>query len=726
MVSFNPFFCKNPPEHKHVKVSDELEFIYLLEYMENEFQSQLLLPTFKNNGKELGIVHISTKTIDDHRSTILPASENKPTPESYIINRAYHICLKLFSVTNYTMDIFTSSSYSIVALGTYDESSGLVDVLGCVFYHFNPIIGTLVPFICIDEDVQKQGYGSLLLGILQHSFLKMFGISRVLIWFLDDSKASNLISFYRKLGFFATISGLYPLSAIMPRSPVSDMRLSSVEDTFLLETRESIIDKRKQKINTLQKVILNGFKDFRVTKSVHKIKYSILQRRIKKEPKCCICNISLGANDSFSYCSSFCTTNDGILLTKNQKKKEICGVITCFTCLSSFGMDATLSACPLHFKVANTNYLKFTKKEVKNHKDNHDSFVSCIKKEYTKLLSFSNKSIRSQYFNGFIESGAKPLHSIPISQGNDVNFCVHCKIVESLKKNCSSDKNSLIDHFTKYRSLSINENGYPVNRVNQLHFVNRIHRLDELHDCGCQHEGRKNHSLFLDANIGVPSSFLSNRVFGIKPILAWGDCGFLAIYIAIVTSPNTFRTACIKKILQYIKTTEKVVFTTFDEGIESTKNKIPMKKPSLRSQNVKAPYKKKLPSKSIDYDSYELKINHLRKAFFLAHMKDFLEYKLELSVLDKKFDLQDEKCREQFVGYLKDIFNLEGGTTYCDSDAYSIIAQPLVMDMFCKEGNKFKTQKLGELMNLYCLDNTSTSGQDVVFLDWTFFGSRTT
>ena len=50
MVSFNPFFCMNPPEHKFVKVGNELEFIPLLEYIKKEFQSQLLLPTFKNNG----------------------------------------------------------------------------------------------------------------------------------------------------------------------------------------------------------------------------------------------------------------------------------------------------------------------------------------------------------------------------------------------------------------------------------------------------------------------------------------------------------------------------------------------------------------------------------------------------------------------------------------------------------------------------------------------------
>ena len=186
----------------------------------------------------LYVSNISPFLIKKYSSLVAP-STIESSLESLLVSELNTMIMGSFQQSSETMFIFSSTNYSIFTIGKYEIDSGEFHPVGCAYYHFNPLVGTSIPFLVVDHRYRKEGYASSLLILLQTLFTKSMGTSRVLVWgeFTLDAK---LISFYRKLGFFPTIPSNYSLGFLLSKATIQGIRNLDENKNFLLEVRESM------------------------------------------------------------------------------------------------------------------------------------------------------------------------------------------------------------------------------------------------------------------------------------------------------------------------------------------------------------------------------------------------------------------------------------------------------------------------------------------------------
>ena len=80
--------------------------------------------------------------------------------------------------------------------------------------------------------------------------------------------------------------------------------------------------------------------------------------------------------------------------------------------------------------------------------------------------------------------------------------------------------------------------------------------------------------MFFDANIGSSSSVFQNELFGVKNITAMGDCGFLSVYIPIITSSEELKQEYSNYFFTYIDKTLSYLDKMFPGKSTSLKKKL--------------------------------------------------------------------------------------------------------------------------------------------------------
>ena len=140
-----------------------------------------------------------------------------------------------------------------------------------------------------------------------------------------------------------------------------------------------------------------------------------------------------------------------------------------------------------------------------------------------------------------------------------------------MKKNYVIDEGGESNILARYHDLGEKASTmlpYLVQRSNHLSDIKEMQALGgENMSKTCQHP------IFLDANIGSSSSIFQNKLFGVKNVAAYGDCGFLSIYIAVVTSSEELREAYKNCFLTYI-----------DQAMSYLNEKFPNKSEILREK----------------------------------------------------------------------------------------------------------------------------------------------
>ena len=106
-------------------------------------------------------------------------------------------------------------------------------------------------------------------------------------------------------------------------------------------------------------------------------------------------------------------------------------------------------------------------------------------------------------------------------------YCRHCRIYNNESFNSSSFEQIPIQ--LKNESRLNNVLQHPTN----INFFNRMQELQLDQPAPWLQYFNKNHSNYLDSNLGSTRSILANTFFGIKHVTGIGDCGFLYLMIAI-------------------------------------------------------------------------------------------------------------------------------------------------------------------------------------------------
>ena len=141
-----------------------------------------------------------------------------------------------------------------------------------------------------------------------------------------------------------------------------------------------------------------------------------------------------------------------------------------------------------------------------------------------------------------------------------------------MKDNYDIDEGGESSIFARYHDLGKKASTmlpYLVQRSNHLSDVKEMRALGgESISKTCQHP------IFLDANIGSSSSIFQNKLFGVKNVAAYGDCGFLSIYIALVTSSEDLRQEYTTCFLTYIDQAMSYLNEKFPNRSDTLKNRL--------------------------------------------------------------------------------------------------------------------------------------------------------
>ena len=675
----------------------------------NECVMTLLPKNYLHDEKfDLYISNITPSILNEH-SKIVNEEKIENDPVTKLVAQLNHMMIPTFTPTPGSMQIFSAStSYSVFFMGYYIPESKSFQPTGCIRYHCNPLVGTFVSFLAVKNEYRKRHYASVLLILLQALLHENMNMSKVLLW-CNILGSHSLISFYRKLGFFPTIPSNYSLGSFLPSETIASLRESQSDD-FLLEVRELIWDRYMKNLNKLPITFIKTEIDQenRVTK-----------RGLKKKGlstlKCCICEIAINTErDAYVFCTAQCTTHHKIKV----QTKEICGLTVCLTCQSNFGLFTEKPLCPIH-----CNHFERPKIDV---------FRAYVRKEYEKLRSMTDLKM---YYNSCFENTTSAT-----ALTNDSFFCIHCK-TEECSKNQSVNSNNTITGFQDENTLK-----YIIQSQNHLAHVKEMRPLDRERHCNnCKH------SLFLDANIGSPSLVFQNKRFGIKNVGAYGDCGFLSIYIAIITSDEDTKEECARNILEYSERTlialeqNQFLNTTnarnnllksikFVSSTMKAKNKKKEKRVLDRSRSTpRKSSRNKSPSTNTkggnesrqknETNEFPLSIRDIRRAFFLAAVESFIK-KSKKRHNNIPFDLRDPKFRVDTKVFFEDMFNLtikydEYGEPIPDT-LLQELARKHLSDLTNEVCNNPHTEFLG-LLELYSCDNTSSDHAfDVMYLDWEY------
>ena len=133
------------------------------------------------------------------------------------------------------LDVMLESNQELLLLGTViqqkNKSTKQFRVIGGAIYKMSPFYGVFVSILHIDSNFRKQGYGKLILWLLQYFSSQLFDIMHIYVWMtrleLQEKKKKNKLSavsqnknghilFYRKLGFVPSNPMNLPLEQMVP------------------------------------------------------------------------------------------------------------------------------------------------------------------------------------------------------------------------------------------------------------------------------------------------------------------------------------------------------------------------------------------------------------------------------------------------------------------------------------------------------------------------------
>ena len=537
---------------------DEIELVELENICSQKYFNVRLPPklaTYKHNDNKLYISNIPPSLITQHNSCIEPRIIQS-SKLKVLLTQLTTLLVKSFEANFETMHILNSRNFSIFTIGYLNAKTNIFQPIGCACYHFNPLVGVFVSFLAVPKKFQKTGYGSSLLILLQALFNKNMGTSRMLVWCdCSDNKSIKLISFYRKLGFFPTIPTNYPLSFLLSSITIHEIRSVNKPNVFLLEARKLIWEKYDEdKFLSFPPMVSRDL-------GKQKVKPLYLRNSFKGHCNCCICEINLDpSNDAFVFCLAKCSTNQHI---QGPNGNQICGSFVCLSCQSNFGLDTSAPFCPLHAG-SSLQQAGFQKK------DPDDTMIRDVAKEYKKLQS--TRLDTKSYFNSCFE-GTKSSPSLvsgsEMDRDDKAFLCIHCQTKECIKANYDFEEGRELSVFSMYNECGEKPELLPY----LIHSEEHPQYIKQMRDIEIQRGGRTscNHTKFLDANIGAPTSFYQHKMFGVKNVAGFGDCGFLSIYISIITSSEELKDQYTKCFLTYIEDTEVYLDSKFSSKTEEVK-----------------------------------------------------------------------------------------------------------------------------------------------------------
>ena len=229
--------------HNEKSYHEQTTFKLLNEYLDTHFQVKESTSSFKLKKDNLRFTFISREAKHQHLSQKpSPINQIDSSVQSHIIDQSMALCLEEF---NYASNIYTmsrSNIYSLLSLSIVEDE--IHNIIGVLFFHFNPIIGLFIPFLVIKESYRGKGLGENLLILLQRSFyhhtkslsvLAWLGLKPLLITMEEDEKrkrnASNdrLIVFYRRLGFYPVHPANYALPYLFQNQILEEISTVDIE-----------------------------------------------------------------------------------------------------------------------------------------------------------------------------------------------------------------------------------------------------------------------------------------------------------------------------------------------------------------------------------------------------------------------------------------------------------------------------------------------------------------
>ena len=97
-----------------------------------------------------------------------------------------------------------------------------------------------------------------------------------------------------------------------------------------------------------------------------------------------------------------------------------------------------------------------------------------------------------------------------------------------------------------------------IQRENYLIEVQKLKDIESFPISPCSYYSKdsnfiaQTHNLAFDGNIGSGASYFQNQIFGIKPIYRKGDCGFLCLWIGIMSGEEKLCEKYIKYLKNYV------------------------------------------------------------------------------------------------------------------------------------------------------------------------------
>ena len=434
-----------------------------------------------------------------------------------------------FEVKFVLLDLYLSTGVNQI------EKSFPFEICSVTLCHYSPLIGCFVPLIYVPKDLAgDNGFGSASLILIQSLYIELYGVERMSVWFSRATGYSKVLYFYRKLGFYPVQAQFLPVPYLLRDQLCQRLHDVNGIDYFLTYHK---------RINKIPKA---------------RIPTQLQEENIREDLTltCESCGLSCNSDEEGHGTFTFCTHQQNepsrFILQKNGKNHSICGITLCFSCMNSFNYEDSYNRCPVHLG-------KRDGKEAK--KGEEDNVYIPIGDKCRSFIDYISKIIKENpkiFFSSCYE-GHKGFES-----GNDDEpFCRHClshkrmsKYLEKYKHICHDSRSTeyTLQPFQRY-SYCVNSN-LPQLLTNVVHDVNSLFHISKMNQiqknfvtCNLSSMSVE-HPLFFDNNINKPSSILQNRVFGLRGIEGFGDCGFLCIYYGIISSP--VRKEIISNITNYV------------------------------------------------------------------------------------------------------------------------------------------------------------------------------
>ena len=441
------------------------------------------------------------------------------------------------------------------------------------FFHYNPTVGIVIPILIVVQSFQNSGLGKTCLALLQQLTYEKLGDPRMMVWLSftsdDSNEGQGLYMYYRKMGFHLMVPSNYPIPYLF-RQKLSQLLLKSqrkckdqktVQEYHNSSSSGSKTDSdsdEEESSDTSQFNFLLGTNDIlKVDPRLQEKFYKIDKEgyAIRDDLVCEVCGSerlssgmkskTLAKNDWFICCRHECDkSNCQLFDSSKQTSKQICGSVMCFTCHNQFGFPET-SECPVHLCTQ-----KFP--EVGTH---NKTLIKLSLKNMTTQLS--EDVTRERYFSPATED----FMSINLrhQSGSQEEPCKHCYISNKYgfyinnhstsTTTATTVSTNILNKFCSYRSNKVDISN--LNNINDVKYFGDMKKSFQSNHCFIHKDNQ--HSPFFNANSGSPSSCLQNSVFGIKFVDGIGDCGPIAIKIAIESAEEKVKIKIMEKIFLYVR-----------------------------------------------------------------------------------------------------------------------------------------------------------------------------